>query len=145
MWGYEGQFPRPVIEAERSECVHVKWIYELPEEHFLPIDHSIHSSSEDMPHVRTVVHLHGRKLNPPATGTRRHGSQGDSSEPALVLSMSIYRYPNSQRATALWYNDHAIGITRLNVYAGLAGMYLIRDDHEKMLNLPAGNYGQVIQ
>ena len=41
---------------------------------------------------------------------------------------ATYRYPNSQRPCALWYHDHALGITRLNVYAGLAGLYLIRSD-----------------
>ena len=35
-----------------------------------------------------------------------------------------YEYPNSQDSGTLWYHDHAMGITRLNVYAGLAGMYL---------------------
>jgi spore coat protein A len=49
-------------------------------------------------------------------------------------------YPNDQAATTLWYHDHALGITRLNVYAGLAGLYLIRDDEEDALNLPSGPY-----
>jgi hypothetical protein len=40
----------------------------------------------------------------------------------------------------LWYHDHAIGQTRLNVYAGLAGIYLIRDDTEDALGLPGGGY-----
>ena len=50
------------------------------------------------------------------------------------------RYPNDQAATTLWYHDHALGITRLNVYAGLAGFYLIRDAEEDALNLPSGPY-----
>ena len=37
-----------------------------------------------------------------------------------------FKYPNDQRATTLWYHDHTLGITRLNVYAGPAGFYLIR-------------------
>jgi spore coat protein A len=49
-------------------------------------------------------------------------------------------YPNRQDATALWYHDHAIGITRLNMLAGLFGLYLIRDDTEDALKLPAGKY-----
>ena len=40
----------------------------------------------------------------------------------------------------LWYHDHAMGITRLNVVAGLAGAYVIRDDEEEALNLPSGDY-----
>lgn len=37
-----------------------------------------------------------------------------------------FTYPNDQRATTLWYHDHTLGMTRLNVYAGPAGFYLIR-------------------
>lgn len=39
---------------------------------------------------------------------------------------SVFQYPNSQRASTLWYHDHTLGMTRLNVYAGPAGFYLIR-------------------
>jgi len=39
---------------------------------------------------------------------------------------SIYQYRNDQRATALWYHDHVLGMTRVNVQAGLAGFYLLR-------------------
>jgi spore coat protein A len=37
-----------------------------------------------------------------------------------------FNYPNDQRATTLWYHDHTLGMTRLNVYAGPAGFYLLR-------------------
>ena len=39
---------------------------------------------------------------------------------------ATFVYPNDQRATTLWYHDHALGMTRVNVYAGPAGFYLIR-------------------
>jgi bilirubin oxidase len=39
---------------------------------------------------------------------------------------AVFQYPNDQRATTLWYHDHALGMTRLNVYAGPAGFYIIR-------------------
>jgi FtsP/CotA-like multicopper oxidase with cupredoxin domain len=39
---------------------------------------------------------------------------------------SVFGYPNDQPATTLWYHDHTLGMTRLNVYAGPAGFYLIR-------------------
>ena len=56
-----------------------------------------------------------------------------------------YIYDNSQPAGNLWYHDHALGITRLNVYAGLAGFYFIRDADDtgkpgNPLNLPAWPY-----
>jgi spore coat protein A len=44
-----------------------------------------------------------------------------------------YVYPNDQPATNLWFHDHAIGTTRLNVYAGLIGDYFLRDDYELSL------------
>jgi spore coat protein A, manganese oxidase len=37
-----------------------------------------------------------------------------------------YQYSNDQRATALWFHDHTMGMTRLNVRAGLLGMYILR-------------------
>jgi FtsP/CotA-like multicopper oxidase with cupredoxin domain len=39
---------------------------------------------------------------------------------------ATFQYPNTQRATALWYHDHTLGLTRVNVYAGPAGFYLLR-------------------
>ena len=39
---------------------------------------------------------------------------------------AVFQYPNDQRATTLWYHDHTLGMTRLNVYAGPAGFYLLR-------------------
>ncbi len=39
---------------------------------------------------------------------------------------AVFQYPNDQRATTLWYHDHTLGMTRLNVYAGPAGFYIIR-------------------
>jgi FtsP/CotA-like multicopper oxidase with cupredoxin domain len=39
---------------------------------------------------------------------------------------AVFQYPNRQRASTIWYHDHALGMTRLNVYAGPAGFFLIR-------------------
>jgi FtsP/CotA-like multicopper oxidase with cupredoxin domain len=39
---------------------------------------------------------------------------------------AVFEYPNDMRATTLWYHDHTLGMTRLNVYAGPAGFYLLR-------------------
>jgi spore coat protein A, manganese oxidase len=56
---------------------------------------------------------------------------GGDWEPGSATSV----YPNDQRATTLWYHDHTLGITRLNMYAGGAGFYLIRGG---ATDLPAG-------
>jgi FtsP/CotA-like multicopper oxidase with cupredoxin domain len=50
------------------------------------------------------------------------GSHGVSWGPGYAT----FQYPNTQRATTLWYHDHTLGMTRLNVYAGPAGFFLIR-------------------
>ena len=42
-------------------------------------------------------------------------------------------YPNDQSARLVWYHDHAMGITRLNAYSGLASGYIITDDFESGL------------
>jgi FtsP/CotA-like multicopper oxidase with cupredoxin domain len=56
-----------------------------------------------------------------------------------------YIYDQSQPAGTVWYHDHALGITRLNVYAGMAGFFIIRDDMDTGLfgnpmDLPAHPY-----
>ncbi len=43
---------------------------------------------------------------------------------------SVSQYPNSQRASTAWYHDHTLGMTRLNVYAGPAGFFIIRGGPE---------------
>jgi FtsP/CotA-like multicopper oxidase with cupredoxin domain len=39
---------------------------------------------------------------------------------------ATFQYPNDNRASTIWYHDHALGMTRLNVYAGPAGFYIVR-------------------
>ena len=50
--------------------------------------------------------------------------------------LAVFEYTNDQPTTTLWYHDHSLGITRLNVYGGMAGFYLLRDDFEDGLGLP---------
>jgi spore coat protein A len=139
MWGYNAMWPGPTFEIRRGQPFSVKWTNHLPTKHFLPLDYTIHGSEESVPQVRTIAHVHGAQVLPESDGypdawTTSDGKTG----PAVAANPS--HYPNDQRATTLWYHDHAIGITRLNVYAGLAGLYLIRDDEEYALNLPSGPY-----
>ena len=49
-------------------------------------------------------------------------SYGVSWEPGHA----VFQYPNKNRASTIWYHDHTLGMTRLNVYAGPAGFYLVR-------------------
>ena len=63
----------------------------------------------------------------------------------LPGASKTYQHENRQQAANLWYHDHGMGVTRLNVYAGLAGMYLLRDhfdtgDAANAWNLPSGEF-----
>src|SRR5262249_32201407 len=51
-----------------------------------------------------------------------------------------FTYPNNQQSATLWYHDHAMGITDLNLMMGLAGFYLIRDPVENSFGLPSGPF-----
>ncbi|HEX3940510.1 MAG TPA: multicopper oxidase [Acidobacteriaceae bacterium] len=139
LWGYNGFSPGPTIETRRGVPIEVRWSNHLPAKHLLPIDFTIHGAEASLPQVRTVTHLHGAAVLPPDDGYPEawfsaHGETGPAFNPKPS------RYPNDQPATALWYHDHALGITRLNNYAGLSGLYLIRDEIEDALGLPAGEF-----
>lgn len=75
--------------------------------------------SNDARSPRTAVHLHGGNTAPASDG-----GPGQTFRPGDSYT---YHYGNNQDAAGLWYHDHTLGITRLNVYAGLAGGYLLRD------------------
>lgn len=149
VWGYEGLYPGPTIEARSGRPVVVEWANGLPCPHpvaeFIGVHPEGQTSQNDpgrggastpMPDpptpVWTVVHLHGGRTPPTGDGWPDDAFFGGQSD--------TYTYPNRQRAALLWYHDHAMGITRLNVYAGLAGLYVLRDDEEDALGLPAGDY-----
>ncbi len=132
VWGYEGQYPGPIFEALRGQPIEVEWSNHLPERHLFPVDTRIHGASPPAPEVRTVPHLHGSR-----TDSHSDGLPENWFPPGRSV---VYRYPNSQQAATLWYHDHALGITRLNLYAGLSGFYFLRDQRQLSMNLPAGNY-----
>jgi spore coat protein A len=104
----------------------------LPQQHIFAVDPHIHGAMPPAPAVRTVPHLHGAR-----TSSLSDGLPEKWFTPGSVVD---YVYPNRQRAATLWYHDHALGITRLNLYAGLSGLYLLRDEQELKMNLPSGEY-----
>ena len=140
LWGYHGACPGPTIEVRSGVPIRVLWRNALPSTHALPIDTTIHGAEPDNPAVRTVVHLHGLKVLAHSDGYPDAWFTADFAKTGPFFKSRIYDYPNDQRAAMLWYHDHAIGITRLNIYMGLAGLYILRDDIEDSLNLPSGIY-----
>jgi spore coat protein A len=84
--------------------------------------------------------LHGSRIPPNSDGYPEAWFTRGFAKTGPFFTNKIYNYPNQQRATTLWYHDHALGITRLNIYVGLAGFYLIRDKEEESLPLPKAPY-----
>jgi FtsP/CotA-like multicopper oxidase with cupredoxin domain len=94
--------------------------------------------------VPAVVHLHGGEVPPQLDGgpdawylstpaasaafTQKGHSYHTKPGVGVNDNEAVYNYPNTQEAASIWFHDHALGITRLNVYAGLAGAYIIKDD-----------------
>jgi len=139
IWGYNGSAPGPTLRVRTGQPLTVAWRSELPLRHFLPIDNSLHGAESNLPEVRTVAHLHGAQVMPDSDGYPEAWSTSDGKTGPFYLSNS-YHYPNRQSAATLWYHDHAMGINRINIYAGLAGFYLIENEAETRLSLPTGAY-----
>jgi len=144
VWGFDDgtagpSTPGPLIEARTGDPVTVNWTNDLREGGTGPLrtDHYLQQSADDLTcthgaqdEAKTVVHLHGGHV-PAAV-------DGYPESTFLPGAAETYEYPNDQQAAPIWFHDHALGITRLNVYMGLAGLYWIRDAVEDAINLPAG-------
>ena len=158
VWGYNGSYPGPSILAKKDVPLKIFWRNNLvnannqPLPHLLPIDVSIDWAFANDPNwpsygVPIVPHLHGGHTEsasdglPDAWFTPGFEKKGKG---FIKGDAEPYYYENSQEAATIWYHDHASGVTRLNVYAGLAGYYLITDNNEMNLqasnNLPAAPY-----
>lgn len=122
----------PVIEARSHQPLEIEWVNALPAHHYLPIDYSLHGCGRELPEVRAIVHVHGARVP-----TKDDGYPEDWFVPGTSRTC---HYPLEQDSATLWYHDHAMGLNRLNMYAGLFGFFPIRDAAEDSLNLPSGKY-----
>lgn len=157
---------RSTLAGETGKPVTVKYTNNLKDatgkllmKHLLTVDPTLGgamnsmSSDPKIPEIRIVTHLHGGHVAPEFDG---HPEAWITNDPAGATGLPAdlingrparpdgntvtYTYDNSQIANHLWYHDHAMGITRLNVYAGLAANYFLRDTVEDSLNVPKGAY-----
>jgi spore coat protein A, manganese oxidase len=141
IWGYNGIWPGPTMEVRSGVPVKIKYHNDaLPTTHPLPVDPTLHGSEADKPQVRNVVHLHGLKVMPESDGYPEAWISPDGITGPVLYNPDAFVYPNDQQSTLLWYHDHTLGITRLNMIMGLAGAYIIRDAVEDSLNLPKGQF-----
>jgi FtsP/CotA-like multicopper oxidase with cupredoxin domain len=155
--------PGPTFEAIRHIPINVQWINNLTEPHPLAVDPTIHwANPNNMPMpmppfppfppgfplaqspVPIVTHLHGGETEPSSDGYPEAWFTAGEAITGPKFIKSRYHYVNDQEPTTLWYHDHALGITRLNVVMGLSGFYLLRDPHNpldgKHSKLPHGKY-----
>ena len=137
-WGYAdatvgspvNRYLGPAIVAQRGTPVNITYVNELPNVHPLPVDMTLPGAEAGQPVNRVSPHLHGGFVfwssdgGPMAWFTPGNARVGED------FVSNDFIYPNDQTSRLMWYHDHAIGITRLNAYAGLAAPYILRDDVE---------------
>ncbi|HEV2778621.1 MAG TPA: multicopper oxidase domain-containing protein [Actinophytocola sp.] len=131
IWGYDGTFPGPTIEARRGRPVVVTHRNELPAPTVVHLHGGVVPPQDDG-HPLDLVLPVGAQADAVQTEHARHGVAG------LAAGSRAYAYANDQPAATLWYHDHRMAFTGPQVYRGLAGFYLIRDDAEDALALPRG-------
>ncbi len=151
--------PGATFLVTKGRPTNVEWINNITGPHFLPVDPTIHwanpnniaapqppfnafppgylSAQEPVP---IVTHLHGGEVpsvydGGPDVWFTNDGKVGPK------FTTRHYVYPNGQEATSMFYHDHALGMTRLNVLAGLAGFYIIQDPKDEIAPLlPSGKF-----
>src|SRR5215207_3247373 len=122
--GYGG-FLGPTVVVQKGTGLDLSFTNRLGRTTYpgwVPVDLNFTPGNKD--EIRPMTHLHGGFVVGQYDGN-----------PAVDMGYGLGEtqrlwYPNAQRATLLWYHDHGHGTTRLNVFAGLAGGYVIRDEYD---------------
>lgn len=154
LWGYGtdtqlGTFPGRTFEVQQGQAITVTYINKLvdvnnkPLSNRMPVDTTLDwanpGSVGGITPVPAVAHLHGGDSEylsdglPDAWSTPFENDNQTLTAQQGRLFSKPYTYENRQEAGTLWYHDHALGITRTNVYMGLAGFYILRDHNENIL------------
>ncbi len=151
LWGYDPAIPlgggtQPqkhlggIIVGQKGQPIQINFQNQLfVNKHILPVDMTIPGASLGI--NRTAVHLHGGLVPWISDGgpfdwfdpTGRHGLSflnNQTLNPLALPGSAEYYYPLNQSARFMWYHDHAVGITRLNAYAGMATGLIVRDTFE---------------
>ncbi|MEY9872616.1 FtsP/CotA-like multicopper oxidase with cupredoxin domain [Streptacidiphilus sp. MAP12-33] len=150
LWTYDGEFPGPVLDVHRGQRLHVTWengtttsypavdafLADAPGNPSLAMNDPGIGLAQPVKGVAALPAWHVTHLHGAVTGGDNDGWMENA---VLHGDAQLSEYPNDQPAMTLWYHDHAMNVTRLNVFAGLAGMYLLRDDEEEALRLPGGD------
>lgn len=136
--GQTGSFGMALV-AEKGTPVTAQFTHDLPSTYpgWIPVDTRLVPLGNQ---VRAMTHLHGGFV-----AAANDGSPAVTPNGFGPGETQTVHYPNEQAATLLWFHDHAMGATRLNVFAGLAAAYLLRDQYDtggsdNANGLPSGAY-----
>lgn len=150
--------PGATFEAVKGIPVNVKWINKITGPQRYAVDPTLHWANPNMmsmeppkpwpafptgfpmaqSSVPLVPHLHGGETQSIYDGHPEAWFTADGKK-GPTYTTSEYKYLNTQPPATLWYHDHALGMTRINVYSGLAGFYLLRDPKDKLEKTSAHN------
>jgi spore coat protein A len=151
-WGYydlasgDQKYLAGVIVAKRGTPVLFNVTNQLPNKSLIPTDPTLDASATQtvgqLPVNRIVTHLHGGFTPWFSDGTPfQWFTPGGQTGPSFMnvpgtsppAGTATYYYPMNQSARFVWYHDHAMGLTRINAYAGIASGLIITDDFEASL------------
>jgi spore coat protein A, manganese oxidase len=125
--GQAGSFGLAVV-AQSGTPVRASFTNQLPETYpgWIPVDTRLTAEPDTL--VRAMTHLHGGFVAADSDGNPavRLGGFGHGQTQHVYYTNQRPQMP----ASLLWFHDHAFGATRLNVFAGLAAAYLLRDEHD---------------
>jgi len=149
VWAYDGHLPGPTIEVDRGIQVEVQWENRLSGRLPVIVTRSSVHAVDGVP-VQCLPGRSGGAVDPNAAalsgyavvhlhGAVTHATSDGWTENLIAPGQrTLDTYENDQRAALLWYHDHVMGITRFNLNAGLAGLWIVRDARERELELPEG-------
>src|SRR4029453_15077521 len=139
--GQAGSFGMAIV-AHSGTALDVNFTNALPSTYpsWIPVDTRLTPLGNQ---VRTMTHLHGALVAGASDGNPAPGNTPNGF--GFGNPTQSVQYPNEQPATLLWFHDHALGATRLNVFAGLAAAYILRDADDtgvepNPIGIPGGAY-----
>src|SRR6266536_367058 len=139
--GQAGSFGMAVV-AQSGTPLSVSYTHDLPETYpdWIPVDTRLTPLGDE---VRLMTHLHGGFVAADSDGNPAVTPNGFG--PGDTQSVYYTNQPPQMPASLLWFHDHGLGATRLNVFAGLAGAYILRDEFDtgaepNPIGIPGGAY-----
>src|SRR5688572_21673749 len=134
-------YPGPTFVVQKGVPIQVKWTNNLPSPHILayafdPTLPTAHTTTG----ISIATHVHGAEVEPQSDGGPMTWFTPGFAEVGHDWTKEVLTYANTQLPATIWYHDHAFGYTRHNVYAGLAGFYLVTDPGNEPPGLPASPY-----